>query len=278
MVDVARWRWYFQKGSEKGERKSGYNSLRLSIKNLRDDGFWMRPLNKEVAAGLYMEMEAFWRYELTEGQRARTVRSGMMSSCARLSINILELLEMVMNVCVMMMLRGDGPVRGGEFVMMKGITCRRCTRYISVTGGKRAAGGRVHEAEGGVGGSEQWCFHAKHVKKKNNMLADGLTRWDPTTLLEDLTNRLPEVKGQEQRYKERILAERRGIGDGIGGRADGVHGVLLRGAGKQRGDYNGETSSSYFLSRAMDESLAAVGSYQGEGRETRHKEDPRGGW
>lgn len=57
--------------------------------------------------GLYMETKAFRRYGLTEGQRARTVQSGMMSSCAWLSINILELLGMVMNVCVMMMLRGD---------------------------------------------------------------------------------------------------------------------------------------------------------------------------
>lgn len=39
-----------------------------------------------------------------------------------------------------------------------------------------------------------WCFEAKHVKGIMNMLADGQIRRDSNMLLEELTNRWPDVK------------------------------------------------------------------------------------
>lgn len=40
------------------------------------------------------------------------------------------------------------------------------------------------------------------------------------------------MAGVEKRHKKRVLAERKGIGDGVSGRASGFHGILLRGVGE----------------------------------------------
>ena len=82
--------------------------------------------------------------------------------------------------------------------------------------------------------------------------------------------------GAEKQHKKRVLIGRRGIEDGGGGRAGGVYGVSLRGAGGQSISIMGATASVSIISRVIDGSLAAVELFQGEGSETRHKEGPRG--
>lgn len=62
-----------------------------------------------------METEVFSRYELTGGQRAKTVRTrNNMDCCER------ELLGVVMNAFVMTVVGKDGPERERGSVMMKG--------------------------------------------------------------------------------------------------------------------------------------------------------------
>ena len=62
----------------------------------------------------------YWRYNLTEEERARTIRSRKGGLMNRLSINILELLGMVMTAFVMILLRKDGLARVGEPVLIRG--------------------------------------------------------------------------------------------------------------------------------------------------------------
>lgn len=51
------------------------------------------------------------------------------------------------------------------------------------------------------------------------------------------------MAGVEKQHRERILAARRSIGEGVGGKADGVYDVLLHVAGEQGRDYYGERAS-----------------------------------
>ena len=94
----------------------------------------------------------------------------------------------VMHVYVMMVVKGDGPEREGESVMMKGdnMTVVYWVHQLHAGGFMRLMGG----AEDRSG----WCFQVKHLKGVINTLADGETRWDSSTLLEELTNRTPDVK------------------------------------------------------------------------------------
>lgn len=96
---------------------------------------WVSDASFEAEAGLYMETGVFWRYELLEEQKARTVRRRKIDSFARLSmpINVLEVLGVVI-AYVMAIIRGDGPEREGESGMIKGKTCRQCFEYNSVVG------------------------------------------------------------------------------------------------------------------------------------------------
>lgn len=59
-----------------------------------------------------------------------------MDSCARLSIDVLELLQMYMNAYGITMIRGDGPERKGILFWRSGTRCTRCT-YISIVGGRK---------------------------------------------------------------------------------------------------------------------------------------------
>lgn len=89
-------------------------------------------------------------------------------------------------------IRGDGSEREGE------------SRENQYHGGKdvsRAGGFMVLMGVWGDRGSR--CFQAKHVKGIKNTLEDGLTSWDPSMLLEEVTNRWPDVNRQEHALWEK---------------------------------------------------------------------------
>lgn len=137
-----------------------------------------------VVTGLCLETEVIWRYKLTE-KRTRTVRSSRMNNCARLIINVLELFWIIMKAYVTTVIRGDGPEKEGEPVVMKGDNMSAMYRVRSCHGGNDVtrAGGLMRL----VRVLEDRRFQAKHVKGINNTLEDGLTNWDPSMLTEDLT-------------------------------------------------------------------------------------------
>ena len=44
-----------------------------------------------------------------------------------------------------------------------------------------------------------WCFRAKHVRGVANVLADGVSRWDRSTIAPNLCALRPDIDWQEQR-------------------------------------------------------------------------------
>ena len=66
-----------------------------------------------------METGAYWRYNLTEDGRTRTIRSRRGEHVNRVSINVLELLGMEMTAFVFIVIRRDRPGRVVEPVLMR---------------------------------------------------------------------------------------------------------------------------------------------------------------
>ena len=44
-----------------------------------------------------------------------------------------------------------------------------------------------------------WCFREKHVRGVANVMADGVSRWDRSTIAHNLRSFRPDVDWQEQR-------------------------------------------------------------------------------
>ena len=106
----------------------------------------------------------------------------------RLSINVLELLGMVMTAFVMIVIKKDKPGRVGEPVLMRGDSSS-AVQWV-----KNCKGGKGEVRSGGMmrffGVLEQiggWCFQVKHVRGVENRLADGITRWKEDEIQSGLT-------------------------------------------------------------------------------------------
>ena len=74
---------------------------------------WLSDASFEAVGGLCLETGVYWRYRLTEEERGRTIRSRKVEDGNRLSINVLELLRMVMTAYVMIVIKKDRPAREG---------------------------------------------------------------------------------------------------------------------------------------------------------------------
>lgn len=50
----------------------------------------------------------------------------------------------------------------------------------------------------------KWCFHEKHLEGiESTLIGCFLVRWDPSALLEELTNRRPDVNWQDDALREK---------------------------------------------------------------------------
>lgn len=85
---------------------------------------------------------------------------------------------------------------------------------------------RVDETDGDVGALEQehaLCFESLRADSNLDALCDH-----PEGLMTEVGS-VVDVVGMKKQHSEKALAEGRCIGDGLVGRADSFHGILLRG-------------------------------------------------
>ena len=73
---------------------------------------------------------------MSEGEVKKTIRSRRGGDRNRLSINILELLEMVMTAYAMIVIKKDRPVKEGNSVLMRGDSSSAVQWVISCGRGK----------------------------------------------------------------------------------------------------------------------------------------------
>ena len=197
MADVEWWRWCLTEGlAGRGEELAAPFFRFVKQPHKRT---WFSDASFEAVGGLCLETGVYWRYNLTGEERARTVRSRRREHVNRLSINVLELLGMVMTAFVMIVIRKDRPGRVGEPVLMRGDSSSAVQWVKNCKGGKGEvrSGGmmRILGVLEQIGG---WCFQAKHVRGVENGLADGITRWKEDEIQSRLTKECPAVPWQVQ--------------------------------------------------------------------------------
>ena len=174
--DVEWWRWCLKEGmAGEGERLAApfFRFVKQTHKRT-----WLSDASLEAVRGLCLETGVYWRYNLSEGGMKRIIRSRRGGDRNRLSINVTELMEMVMKAYVMIVMRKDRPTKERESVLMRGSGSSAVHWVINCGGGKgeeRSRGMvRIMGVLERIGG---WSFQAKHVRGGENILVDGIRRW-----------------------------------------------------------------------------------------------------
>ena len=90
MVDVEWWRWCMTEGMAGRREELAAPFFRFVKQPHRRT--WFSDASFESVGWLCLETGAYWRYNLTEEQRPRTVSRRRGEHVDRLSINVLELL------------------------------------------------------------------------------------------------------------------------------------------------------------------------------------------
>ena len=195
--DLEFWRWFVEEGLDaRGGTLSApmYHFLeRPSQRTLFSDA------SKTAVGGFCLETGVYWRKDLDAGERSRLC--GSIKSVAGendISINVLELLDMVVSAWVLASLCAERPAVLGDCVLLLGDNevavewVRRCR------GSKEPRSGALMRLLGVLELSYGWHFDAKHVRGIFNVAADGISRWDRASVIVNLHAVRPEVPWREQ--------------------------------------------------------------------------------
>ena len=123
------------------------------------------------------------------------------TKCAKhntISINLLEMLAMVITAYVMVVQKSDHSSIEGTPVVMLGDNVSAVT-WVNKCGGTRDPRaaflmrylGRIEMRAG-------WCFEAAHIPGVTNVLADGISRWPRENINSRLSSLYPRVHWQEE--------------------------------------------------------------------------------
>ena len=150
----------------------------------------------KALGGFRLETGQWWRWDLDTNAQSR-VRE-QVNSFTDLSINVLELLAMVVTAYVMIVLSGDEPPYDEASVLMRGDNSSAVSWVNKCRGGLEPRSGALMRLLGVLEMRSKWRFKAKHVKGVNNDLADGISRWERCSVSDNLTTLYPHVVWCEQ--------------------------------------------------------------------------------
>lgn len=158
---------------------------------------WFSDATLSAVGGFCAETGVWWRYDLTAEEKSRSVVGGRCAMHNAISINLLELLAMVMTAYMMVVKKSDHSNIVGAPVVMLGDNVSAVT-WVNKCGGTRDPRaaflmrylGRIEMRAG-------WCFEAAHIPGVENVLADGISRWPRETINSRLSSLYPCVNWQE---------------------------------------------------------------------------------
>ena len=131
----------------------------------------------EAVGGYCVERRVYWRYDLPEELTAELERKAELRETCTVTINMLELLEMVVTAWVMLELVGDRPAFEGDPVLMRSDNVAAVS-WVSRCGGARdKRAGLFLRMLGRLEIKGRWSHLAKHIPGVTNTLADGISRW-----------------------------------------------------------------------------------------------------
>ena len=152
----------------------------------------------DAIGGYCKELRVYWRYDLPPVLSVELKQKAAQRKTSSITINLLELVGMVVTAWVMQELVGDLPQTKGDPVLMRG------DNVAAVTWSNRCGGARDKRAclmmrmLGRLEISGGWGYNAKHIPGVKNTLADGISRW-PRSQLAEKVRQLTNTDGWRER-------------------------------------------------------------------------------
>ena len=130
----------------------------------------------EAMDGYCVERRVYWRYDLPQDFTGELKRKATLLETCTVTINLLEVLEMVVTAWVMLELGGDRSAFDGDPVLMRGGNVAAVS-WVSPCGGERdKRAGLLMRMLGRLEIKGRWSHIAKHISDVENTLAAGISR------------------------------------------------------------------------------------------------------
>ena len=126
--------------------------------------------------GYCLETGKWWRIDFDPDVRMR-LRTRVLSR-DDLSMNVFELLAMVVTAWALTVHAGACPEFPGQSILMRGDNMSAVHWVNKCRGAKEPRSGALMRMMGALEMRNGWQFRAKHIKGVTNTLADGISRWD----------------------------------------------------------------------------------------------------
>ena len=153
--------------------------------------------------GYCLETGKWWRIDFDPDVRMR-LRTRVLSR-DDLSMNVFELLAMVVTAWALTVHAGACPEFPGQSILMRGDNMSAVHWVNKCRGAKEPRSGALMRMMGVLEMRNGWRFRAKHIKGVANTLADGISRWDRADIASNLHSFRPDICWQEQRLGQEAL-------------------------------------------------------------------------
>ena len=188
--DIAFWKWAMdQQLARKGESLCApiYDPMmRAPARRYYSDASF-------TAIGeFYPELKVYWRYSLAEALTLKLKKQLVTKQASPITINILELIGMMMSAFVMPMTENDRPEYAGDTVLLRGdnVSAVSWLNRCGDARDKRAA--LVMRIMRKLEVTSGWSHKAKHIPGILNVIADGIPRRQPDQIAEKLRSHVNE--------------------------------------------------------------------------------------
>lgn len=153
--------------------------------------------------GYCLETGWWWRIDFPEDIRVRL----RQRVCKRddLSMNVFELLGMVITAWALTVHAGDHPEYPGQSILMRGDNMSAVHWINQCRGAREPRSGALMRMLGCLEMRNGWRFRAKHIKGLANTLADGISRWKHDEITANLRSYRPDICWQEQQLGPEAL-------------------------------------------------------------------------
>ena len=139
----------------------------------------------------------WWRYDFSMEVRARF--RDKVSGRDDLSINVLELLGMIVGAWIFIVQADTKPAYARDSIRMRGDNSSAVKWVNKCRGGKEPRSGALTMILGCLEMGCDWHFESTHhVAGKQNTIADGISRWEYESINARLRDAHPDVVWREQ--------------------------------------------------------------------------------
>ena len=150
-----------------------------------------------------LESGTRWRIDFTEDIRARMRKR----ACSRddLSVNVFQLLGMVVTAWALIVHAGARSEYPGQSILMRGDNMSAVHWVNKCRGIREPRSGALMRMLGCLEVRNEWQFRAKQIKGGANTLADGISRWKHDEIALKLHSYRPDICWQEQHLGQEAL-------------------------------------------------------------------------